>query len=561
MLKSFVLTLLLIFSPSAIAQDFRPIPEIATGFSAQKSVTGQKVMAVTANPNATRAAYDILSRGGSVVDAAIAAQAVLGLVEPQSSGLGGGAFALYYNAADKKIFSYDGRETAPANATQDMFIKSDGATMDFYDAVLSGKSIGVPGTPRLLEVMHNLHGMLPWGGLFEQASFMAENGFEVSPRLAKMVKAEVDAGRNTKDFDSYFKIKGKYIKAGDVLKNKKYAQTLKLLAVGGSRFFYEQELAKEIVNVSKREGGSLNPRDLSAYRVRIRVPACGEYRRYVVCSMGEPSSGGSTILQALGMIQTFPLDEWGKDDPRSWHIIAEASRLAFADRNYYIGDPDFVETPGDALYDKEYVKKRAEEINMVYANPLASNGRPAKEEGTSHMSFVDQYGNVLSMTSTIESAFGSHHMAGGFFLNNEMTDFDFTPYRDDGELSPNRVQGGKRPRSSMSPTIVFDDKEPFLVVGSAGGSRIIGYVMQRIISIIDWEQSLKDAVDAKNILSRGPELEVENGTDGLLLSGLRARNQIIEEGEQTSGITAILFHNDSIEGYADPRREGIASGE
>ena len=474
----------------AIAQeaDFRPAPEVETGFNERYTSFGSQFMASTAHPLATRAAFDILAQGGTAVDAMIAAQVMLGLVEPQSSGLGGGAFALYYHAADGKLYSFDARERAPFRADPKMFLGANGKPMEFYEAVMTGHSIGVPGVPRLLEGMYDLYGRSPWPDLFESAIKLAREGFEVSPRLAAQIKAEVEAERTTPDFNNYFKTSnGGYVRAGDVLTNPDYARTLNAFANGTHRQFYEGIFSQKIWEKAQSVGGTLSAQDFSYYVVRKRQPVCGPYRSYIVCSMGEPSSGGLTILQALGMLERFPLGEWGVENPKSWHVIAEASRFAFADRNKYIADPDYVDTPGVMLIEPEYLKERSAIINENVTQPEYYPGEPKQEEGTTHISIIDRYNNVISMTSSIESAFGSHHMANGYFLNNQLTDFSFEPRDEAGKLIANRVEPGKRPRSSMSPVIVFDKSgAPFLVIGSAGGSRIIGYVLQRIISVIDW---------------------------------------------------------------------------
>lgn len=543
------------------AKDFRPAPEIATGFKSKKVAQGKDYMIVTANPHATKAADTVIKRGGNAIDAAIAAQAMLGLTEPQSSGLGGGAFVLYFDAKTQQIYAFDGREIAPKKMDPKVFMK-DGETIDFYEAVLSGDSVGVPGTPRLLEAMHQKFGLFPWPEIFEESIQTAEKGFKVSPRLAKMIDEEVKNDRITPDFKTYFSNgKGRYVKAGEVLKNKDYADALKQFAQAGSRPFYDGEIAEKIVAKIVQNGGKLSAQDLKNYRAVIRTPLCADYMSYIVCSMGAPSSGGATILQILGIAEHFALDEWGKEDVRSWHVISEASRLAFMDRNKYIGDPAFVNVPEAKMVDKSYLKARAAEVNMTFSNQHFKPGKVKEEHGTSHISIIDKEGNVVSMTTTIESAFGSHLMANGFFLNNELTDFSFNPVDANGDIVVNAVEGGKRPRSSMSPTIVFDSaKRPFLVIGSAGGSRIIGYVVQRIIDVIAWGSDLKTAMDSKNILSRGPELEVETGTPKALIDALIYKNQRVTEGPQNSGLTAIHAKQDGYVGYADLRREGIALG-
>lgn len=558
------LSVLCLLPLNVIAQeaDFRPAPEVETGFNERFTSFGSQFMVSTSHPQATRAAFDILAEGGTAVDAMVAAQVMLGLVEPQSSGLGGGAFVLYYHAADGKLYSFDARERAPFRADPKMFLDENGEPKDFYEAALSGHSIGVPGVPRLLEGLYDLYGRSPWPSLFEPTIKLAREGFEVSPRLAAQIKAEVEAGRTTPDFNAYFQTtNGGYVQAGDVLQNPEYARTLNAFAFGTQRQFYEGIFSQKIWEKAQSVGGTLSAQDFSYYVVRKRQPVCGPYRGFIVCSMGEPSSGGLTILQALGMLERFPLGEWGVESPKSWHVIAEASRFAFADRNQYIADPDYVETPGMMLIEPNYIDDRSALINENVVQPEYYPGEPKQEEGTTHISIIDRYNNVLSMTSSIESAFGSHHMANGYFLNNQLTDFSFQPRDEAGNLIANRVEPGKRPRSSMSPVIVFDsDGEPFLVIGSAGGSRIIGYVLQRIISVIDWGIEIQTALDMPNIIARGPALEFEDIIVPEFPEALREFGHEVEVGPQNSGLTAIRVIDSGFLGAADPRREGRAMG-
>ncbi|MAS87955.1 MAG: gamma-glutamyltransferase [Micavibrio sp.] len=540
-----ILLSLVFFSGITVAQDFRPVPEIASEIVPKQSIMAQKYVAVTANPLATKAAYDVLKQGGSALDAAIAAQAILGLVEPQSSGLGGGAFLVYYDKAKNKITTLDGREISPKTIKPNVF-----EGKDFYKAVLSADSVGVPGTPALLaEMYERSSSQIPLIDLLQPAIDLAEAGFEVSPRLQGAIDNEIKNNRVSADFTNYF--------TGDaVIKNPAYAQTLSYLA--DYRTVPQQTLAERL----KAIGSEITEADLNEYKVIEREPICGFYRGYKICSMDEPSSGGITILQILGMIENFPIQHWGGDDVRSWHVIAEASRLAFKDRNHYIADPDFIESKKAKLIDKAYLKDRASLINVTKRNDNVTVGDPDKEGGTSHISIVDAQGNIVSMTTTIESAFGSHYMVDGYFLNNELTDFSFETVDENGKLIANRVEGRKRPRSSMAPTIVFDPMgKPFMVLGSAGGSRIIGYVVQRIIAAIDWGLPLKTSLDMPNILSRGEEMEVENGFQGALLEQLVKKGHQVVVGEQNSGLTAIQFIGNGMQSYADPRREGVALGE
>lgn len=536
------------------AQDFRPSPEIATGLTTVNKAIGKDYMIATANPLATQAGYEILKKGGSAADAAIAAQLVLGLVEPQSSGLGGGAFALHYNANTKKLTSWDGRETAPHSATPDMFLdKGTGEPIPFWDAVIGSQSIGVPGTPKLLETLHKQFGSLKWGKLFPSAIDLAENGFEKSPRLQNMITADIgklDRFENTKNY---------FYNDNPILKNPDYASTLRLFQTMGASVFYNPNMiGGHIINATN---GRINANDLKSYKVIKRTPVCDNYREYTVCSMNEPSSGGLTILQALKILELFDLKQ---NEPDTIHKIAEASKMAFADRNMYIADPNFVSTPNTALLNDDYIAQRRALINdtaQTY-NPgdikdIFTSQANQIEEGTTHIVAIDKQGNAISMTSTIESAFGSKIMTNGFLLNNEMTDFSFIPTKG-GKPVANAIEPGKRPRSSMAPTIVFDkNSSPILLIGSAGGSRIIGFVLQRLIAILDWNMSIDQALAMPSFLDRGNGLETEIELD----ESLNKKGHDIQIRDLTSGLTAIHIKDSIISGASDPRREGIALGE
>ncbi len=556
------------------AQDIAPEP--ATGFTAKSAVSGRDFMIVTAHPLATKAGYDILKRGGTAADAGIAAQLVLGLVEPQSSGLGGGGFALYFDKARGRLISLDGRETAPATVGKHLFRGSNGQPMKFFDAAVGGRAIGVPGLPALLGKLHEWHGKLPWRDLFSPAIAHAETGFQVTPRLAQMVAKDRSRLRRYTDTRLYFYPDGVTpVQAGYLLRNPDYAETLRGLAINGAQSFYNgpnaQSMIEEIRNLPDAPS-AMTMEDLEGYHVKERQPVCGPYRGYRVCSMNEPSSGGLTLLNALGILQHFDLRALGKENVKSWHLIGEASRLAFADRNFYMADPDVVNTPGVRLIDPAYLKARAA---LISNKPIqqAMPGKPpgwggalpapdtaSKPPGTTHISIVDQYGNALSMTTSIENAFGSRVMANGFLLNNQLTDFSFEAEKN-GVSVANAVAGGKRPRSSMSPVIVFDPQgEPVLVIGSAGGSAIIGYVLQRIISIIDWDMDIQSALDTPHILHRGSAFEMEEGQTGLKET-LEKAGHPVEVKDLNSGLTAIHRIGALYFGAADPRREGMAMGE
>lgn len=553
-------------------------PEPATGFQEKQAVRGTSIMAVTAHPDATKVAYDVLQAGGTAADAGIAAQMVLGLVEPQSSGIGGGGFVLYYDAQKEHLISLDGRETAPSTAGGHLFTNKDGEPMRFYEAANGGQSVGVPGLVRMLEKLHEWQGRADWRDLFLPAMQMATRGFTTSHRMEKMLE------REKKRFDVDVKAKLYFypdsknpVKAGTLMRNVEYANTLQKIAMQGADTFYEGDIAANIVSKVQENPtrkGLLSIEDMNNYQAIERESICGLYRGYRICSMNEPSSGGLTILQTLGILENFNLAAMGRNDPRAWHLISEASRLAFADRNQYMADPDFILTPNEALLDPTYLKARAALIDQGKAMTEVSAGEFLIEEGasyapdertkntgTTHMSIRDSFGNILSMTTSIENAFGSRLMVDGFLLNNQLTDFSFRPNDKDGKEIANKVEGGKRPRSSMAPTIIFDPKgEPFMVIGSAGGSRIIGYILQRIIAVIDWNMDLQQAMNMPNIVHRGKRLEVET-TAMDYAEPLKNLGHAVLVGDMNSGLTGIHFKDSAMFGAADPRRDGNALGE
>lgn len=566
------LQITLVLSTISTAYAFeRPQPEISTGVQQMRVARGKDFMAVTANPYATKAAYDILAKGGSAVDAAIAAQLVLGLVEPQSSGLGGGAFALVYDAKEKRLRTYDGRETAPNLAGPFLFFEN-GKPLPFKKAVIGGRSVGVPGVPMLLSNMHERHGALTWMELFDEPVRLAEEGFTVSHRLAEMIEHHADDFRSDFVSAAYFLPEDKPLKAGETLKSPDYLEALKEFRFSNAQPFYRGGFARNIV--SKVQNYAVNPGllanyDFEEYEIKERKPVCGPYRAYIVCSMGEPSSGGLTLLQALGMLENFELK---KNNAESWHIIAQASALAFADRAVYMADPDFVNTPNMALLNPDYLKSRAgliktdaplEKIEAGmppdWDGALYDEGENLDQPGTTHISVIDKEGNVVSMTSSIEGAFGSHLMANGYLLNNQLTDFSFNPLNDQRKFVANMVEPRKRPRSSMSPTIVFDASgEPVLVLGSAGGSRIVGHVLQRIIAVIDWNMPLDEALALSHILARGEKIEVE---EIRFKAALEVIGNKVDKRDINSGLTAIHIKDSIMTGASDHRREGQALGD
>ncbi|MEM7724308.1 MAG: gamma-glutamyltransferase [Pseudomonadota bacterium] len=533
-------------------------------------------MVAAANPLAVEAGAAVLRDGGTAADAMVAVQAVLGLVEPQSSGLGGGAFLVWYDADTGAITTLDGRETAPLEVTPTLFQTDDGEPMGFWDAVVGGRSVGTPGTPMLMEEAHARWGRAEWGGLFDAAISMGENGFTVSDRLAASIAGGAERLQRFKATSDYFFPNGQALQAGDTLVNGAYANTLRLIAAHGSRAFYTGPIADDIVATVRTAAGNpgvLSSTDLAIYKVVERAPVCVPYRTSYVCGMGPPSSGGLTVGQILGMLDRYDLASLGPDSAEAWRLIGDASRLAFADRGRYMADSDFVPMPTDGLIADAYLNERAALLARRDALPEVSAGSPewdhavdwANDESlelpsTSHISIVDQYGNALSMTTTIENGFGSRLMVRGFLLNNELTDFSFRTHRE-GVPIANRIEPGKRPRSSMSPTIVLQDGSPTLVIGSPGGSRIIGYVAQAIVAHIDWGMDVQQAVSMPHLVNRFGTYDLEEGTPATgLETALTDMGFEVNVRGLTSGLHAIEV-SDGLYGGADPRREGIAMGE
>lgn len=564
-------------SPPLEAQE-RPAPEPPSGRSAEGVVEAQRFMMVTANGHATAAGAEVLRRGGSAVDAMVAAQYVLNLVEPQSSGIGGGAFLLHWDAKSRQLTSFDGRETAPMAAGPDLFLKPDGSPMAFEDAVPGGRSVGVPGTLALLEHVHRRFGRLPWAELVEPAAALAEQGFEISPRLAGAIAdSSAMLGRFPAARAYFLGADGAPRAAGTMLRNPEFAQTLRTIASEGSAPFYRGRLGDAVVAAVRdapSNPGLLAVTDLARYRVVEREPVCGAYRAYRVCGMGPPSSGGVAVLQILGLLEHFDLALLGPTVD-GFQALIEGSKLAFADRNLYLADPDFVRVPVRGLLDPSYLTVRAQQIRLDTSLEKATAGNPPWREagslapdtspglpGTSQIVVVDGDGNALSMTTTIESGFGSSVMVGGFLLNNELTDFSFAP-SDGGRLVANRVEAGKRPRSSMAPTIVFDrGGDPLLLVGSPGGSQIIGFVAQALVSVLDWSLTPQQAVAAGHVLNRNGPTELEAGTEAAALeAALKARGQKVQVKTLNSGLHAIQKSDGRLISGVDPRREGRAEGE
>ncbi len=568
---------LMIGAATAQAQDAFRAPEAATGRSVRAVDAPTHAMVAAANPLAAAAGRDILRAGGSAVDAAIAVQLVLNLVEPQSSGIGGGAFLLHWDQAKRSLVSLDGRETAPAAATPDRFLRPDGKPMAFMEAVVGGRAVGVPGTVRLMEEAHRRWGRLPWPRLFEPAIRLAEEGFPVSPRLNGLLGKETALKSDPRALAYFYESDGQPKAVGSLLKNPAFASTLRMIADRGADGFYSGEIAQDVIATlvgHPFSPGDMTLEDLKAYEVIERPPVCGTYRAYRICGMGPPSSGGIAVLQILGVLETQDLERMGPGADAA-HWMTEAGRLAFADRALYLGDPAFVSVPTRGLLDRNYIKSRAALVradrSMGRATPGEPPGRraflaPAQdgiEFGTSHISVVDRDGNAVAMTTTIEDGFGARLMTkGGFLLNNELTDFNFVPTAD-GKPVANRVEPGKRPRSSMAPTIAFDAFDRlYAVLGSPGGSQIIGYVAKTLVGILDWKLDPQRAVDLGNFGSRNGPTELEAGTEAeAWKTALEAKGHEVRLMEMTSGIQVILVTPAGLIGGADSRREGVAIGD
>lgn len=550
-------------------------PEAATGTSERQLVRAKRFMMVSANPLATQAGYGMLRQGGSAVDAAIATQLVLNLVEPQSSGIGGGAFMVLYAADTGRISTYDSRETAPAAATPDRFLHN-GKPLSFAQSVNNGRAVGVPGLLRGLEMAHQAHGKLPWKTLFQPAIALARTGFAVSPRLHKLLAGNTELRHQSAAAAYFYASDGSAWPVGHVLKNPAFADVLERVAHGGADAFYQGYIARDIVAAVHGHAmpGDITLADLADYRAREREPVCGTYRAYRLCGMAPPSSGPLAVLQMLGMLEQYPVGSFAPDSVQAVHYFSEAGRLAFADRDFYVADPDFVDVPVQALLNPEYLRARGALIrpdrSMKVALPgdpqgkLASLGRDNALElpSTSHLVAVDEAGNSLTMTTTIESEFGSKIFVHGFLLNNEMTDFSSSFKDPEGRLVANRVQAGKRPRSAMSPMIVLRDGKPFMLVGSPGGSAIINYVAKTLVGVLDWNLNVQQAINLPNMGSRNKDTELERGTPLVTLApALEAMGHPVRVVDFPSGIHAIVIGPDGLQGGVDPRREGLAKGD
>ncbi|WP_435389251.1 gamma-glutamyltransferase [Halomonas ramblicola] len=566
-------------------------PEVASETEEKPGWATQRFAVAAANPLATDAGYQVLKAGGSAIDAAIAVQMVLNLVEPQSSGIGGGAFLVYFDG--EEVVTFDGREVAPAAVDGELFLDEQGEPLDFLDAAASGLSVGVPGTLRMLEMAHKQHGELPWAELFAPAIQLAEEGFTVSPRLATSLAGE-ERLRQDPQAGPFYYPDDEPLEAGETLRNPALAAILREIAENGSSALHTGDIANDLVirvQGHQERGGTLSLEDLASHEAKQRAPICTPWRTFEVCGFPPPSSGHLTVMQILGILEHLPAVEAPLEDgvpSEAWlHGFLDASRLAFADRGKYIGDPAFVEAPGGdwtSMLEPDYLAKRAELIGeQSLGNGGAEPGNPGElstawglhpaqpEYGTSHISIIDEQGNALAMTTTIEQAFGSRIMAdggtglaGGYLLNNELTDFSFTPQDAEGNPIANRVEPGKRPRSSMSPTLVFDRDSGDLVasLGSPGGAAIIHYTAKSLVAMLDWGLDAQEALELPHAITLGgPAFLEAGGYPAATLEALNARGHDASERELVSGLQALRVTDDGFFGGADPRREGVVMGD
>lgn len=563
------------FAPALLADD-RAQPEGESGFAHRPAVRAPHGMVVTANPHATRHALAALQEGGSAFDAAMVAVLVLNVVEPQSSGIGGGAFLLHYTAEDGGIVAWDGRETAPSATDERLFLDEQGRPLPFFDAVLSGRAIGVPGLLRMLEAAHAEHGQLPWARLLEPAIALAEEGFEVSPRLHTLLTRDRFLRQDPTARQVFYDADGRALPVGARLRIPELADTLRRVAAQGSDVLHEGELAADIVAAVRRAPGPglLSAADLRNYRVERRAALCRPYReKATVCGMPLPSAGSLTVLSMLGMLERFELSELDPASAFTTHLFAEAGRLAQADREAWYGAEEEMRVPLSALLDADYLHARGEQIPLSHSLGQAQPGRPLGmtalsvkparlRVSTTHVSVVDAQGNAAALTASVENVFGSRRMVRGFLLNNQLTDFSFEAQTEDGRPHPNRVVPGRRPLSSMAPTLVFDAHGELLAVtGSPGGSRIAQYVAASLIGLLDWRLAPDVLLARAHAGSRNGRTEVERSAGGEELARrLRAFGHEPVLTNMTSGLAVIVREGDAWVGAADPRREGLAAG-
>jgi gamma-glutamyltranspeptidase/glutathione hydrolase len=574
---SFIFCLAIMFNISSYGKQKREDrePEASTGFQQKKAFRSNDFMIVAANPYASWAGKNVLINGGSAIDAAIAVQAMLTLVEPQSSGIGGGGFILYWYNKTKKLHTFDGRETAPSKARIDMFL-DDGKPIKWIDAVVGGKSIGVPGVLKALDMAHKEFGTLAWSELFSDSIAISKKGFTVSNRLATLLEKRIHPGLNMlRTSSTYFYPAGKPLAAGTVKKNAALARTLSSIARNGADSFYNGQIAENIARSAQFSiinPGLITSKDIAEYKAIKRSPVCGSYLTYQVCGMAPPSSGGINVLQILRTLEPFNISQYPIDSITAVHLFTQASRLAYADREMYIADSDFSHLPFSALLSKRYLADRSRKIRLdkdmgktTAGKPFMlanfSKGKTHEQPNTSHFSIVDKEGNAVSMTTSIEFAFGSGVMVDGFLLNNQLTDFSFSPYKFNKAVL-NRVEPKKRPRSAMSPTMVFDGEGQLtLVLGSPGGSRIVSYVAQTIMGVLDWGLDIQQAINLPKVTNRNDYTALEKGTMIEKLKPMLERiGHKVQIRDLNSGLHGIQIIDGVLIGGADPRREGIAVG-
>ncbi|MFM7084724.1 MAG: gamma-glutamyltransferase [Hyphomicrobium sp.] len=565
--------------PAAKAERSLIEPEEATIRNENNLKIATDYMISTSSREASEAGLQMLREGGTAIDAAIAAQLVLGLVEPQSSGLGGGAFLLHWDSKKKEIKAFDGRETAPNEAKTDRFL-IEGKPMPFLFAMRSGLSVGTPGVVQLMWKSHQTLGKLPWGRLFDPAIRLAKQGFKVSERLHLLLLSVGPEVFNQKGRDYFFDKKGLPRSQGYNLKNPEYASTLENIAGLGVAGFYSGHISEAMIKavaLAPNMKGDLSIEDLYNYKIEIKAPLCTPYRSFKVCSMPPPSSGGIAINQILQILENYELGSSSKEaiNAKALHLIVEAEKLAYADRNLYLADPQFIKIPAE-LIDPKYLGERRKLLDINKSMPAPKAGTPSQKgeaqfgkdatfeaTGTSQISTIDKEGNAVSMTTTVEGIFGSGIMTSGFLLNNQMTDFSFYPNDKEGKFVANRVEAGKRPRSSMSPTLVFDSNNKLrFVLGSPGGGRIIFYLIKSLIALIDWKQNAYEAAALLNFGSMGETLELEYSWNAVL-TGLKLKTygHKISIDQMNSGLNILQLRENFIEGASDPRREGSALGE
>jgi gamma-glutamyltranspeptidase/glutathione hydrolase len=563
--------------PATETASLRAAPEPPSGWERKTLLIAQKQVVATANRHASEAGLQMLRKGGSAADAAIASALVLGLVEPQSSGIGGGGVLLFFDKRQNAVRFFDGRETAPQAATPDQFMGPEGRPVPFYDAVVGGWSVGTPSAIRLYEALHKAHGKLSWRELFQPAIRLAQDGFPIGKRLHRLLSVDKHLRKDPEAAAYFYEEGGQPRAAGTLLRNPAYADVLRSVADKGAEVFYRGAIAEDIVRKVRAHAvhpGQLSLDDLAQYQAVQRSPICAGYRTYKVCGAGPPTSGGVTVLQILKLHELAEPQGVPREQPYASHLFADIGNLAFADRNKYLADPDFVKQPTTGLLDDVYLRERASHLHkdrslgtVPAGNPPGATARLgtdlySERVGTSHVSVVDSEGNAVSMTVTIEDAFGSRQMVRGFLLNNELTDFSLAP-TDDGKPVANRLEARKRPRSSMSPTLVFaSDGSLHLIVGSPGGPSIISYVAQSLIAVLDWKLDVQAAFDLPHVGGRNGPVDLEKSTLAeSYRPGLEALGHKTRVVDMTSGLSGILLIRGRLEAGVDPRKEGAALGD